>query len=286
MSDLLNCPIYTLDTECYPHAFTQIVIGLNAVPHSHEFYEFVYVQEGKAINVIGDEQFELTKGDFSLVMPGERHKIISEKNCRRRDICVSVAFFDEICKLVNPLGNRHSFFSSQKVKKFTPSPSILPSIEEKLDYYSLKNNHEDVESRVLLFSVLSDILFQLVPRESASSFKNKPAWLNTIMIRFQNIEYLQKGLNAITADVNYNQIYINRVFKQYTGMSLTAYLSDTKLKLAASYLRTSDHSINEISEMLGFSSPSFFYKQFKTKYGVTPSEYRATCLSDNQIILF
>lgn len=283
MSDNSYFPLYTLDPNLYPYLLTQIIKGIGTIPHTHDFYEFIYIQEGSATNIVNDVKFNLSKGDVALVRPGEHHQLIVDKDCLRRDICIDSDFFEQICNAIDPNGLLIYLKSSKKVGKFTPNASTLLSMEERLDYFLLKSSRGDTETKLLTASILTEILFQLVPKEKGPLEKNKPEWLNTIMLRFQNIEYVQKGLPAIVSGINYNQIYINRVFKQYTGMNLTAYLNEMKLKKAAFYLRTSDHSANEISEMLGFSSTSFFYKQFKIKYGVTPRKYRENSLPSKTI---
>ena len=85
-----------------------------------------------------------------------------------------------------------------------------------------------------------------------------PAWFNQLMLRFNDIEYLQGGIPKLMENLNYNQIYINRIFKKTMGMSIGTHLNETRLQFALTYLKTSNLSINDISEILGFSSPSFF----------------------------
>ena len=46
------------------------------------------------------------------------------------------------------------------------------------------------------------------------------------------------------------------------------------LKEAKYLLLHSDKTISSISENLGFTNRTHFYKLFKAKYGLTPNEYR------------
>lgn len=270
----MNTACFTIDNEKYPYLFTHTLTNMSTIFHYHPFYEFVYVEEGTVINLVEDREYVLNAGEMSLVVPGENHKIIAENCCVRRDICISAEIFESLCSLLLPdaLCEKSRIF--ENAKKFSPSRSAIGIFLDKLDHYSVKLDKTDDESRLLAYSLLTEVFCELVPKENIASASTVPPWVKTILLRFDNTKTVQAGLSAITEGINYSHIYINRVFKQYTGVNLRTFLNETRLKLAAMYINTSDYSAIEISEILGFSSPSFFYKQFKNKYGVTPIEYR------------
>lgn len=274
----MNATCFNIDKKQYPYMFTHILTNVNTIYHSHSHYEFVYIVEGNAVNIIENKEYPLKAGEMSLIRLGDAHKIITEANCVRRDICISSDIFEDLCSLLLPNvflqedSAQTAFF--EKAKKFTPSQNSVKIFLDKLDHYSVKLDKSDAESRLLAYSFLAEILYELIPKESVSSVDALPPWIKTILLRFENVKIVQAGLSAITEGINYSPIYVNRVFKQFMGVSLRAYLTETKLKLAATYLDTTDYSAIEISDMLGFSSPSFFYKQFKIRYGATPIEYR------------
>ena len=64
-------------------------------------------------------------------------------------------------------------------------------------------------------------------------------------------------------------------FKGLTGMTPNEYVQSYRLKLSTIWLKEKDDlQISDIAYGLGFSSPRYFSHCFKTKYGVTPKEYR------------
>lgn len=276
---------FQLNNTLYPYLFTHMLVSANTCHHHHDFYEFVYIEEGSATNIIDNQEYILGKADFSLIVPGENHKIITQKDCIRRDICIPKNTFEELCNLILPQ-QFLSFLSASELRKSFPCPvNLILPLKQKLDYFFLKQDKSDTESKLLAYSILTEIFTCLLPKENNLLNQNIPEWLNTILFRFQKIEYLQQGLPAILEDINYNSIYINRIFKQHMGMSLNQYLSETRLNLSLMYLKTTTHSVNEISDILGFSSPSFFYKKFNSKYGVTPAQYRLKNTSNHTILL-
>jgi transcriptional regulator GlxA family with amidase domain len=58
------------------------------------------------------------------------------------------------------------------------------------------------------------------------------------------------------------------------GMSATSYYAHLRMKRALELVRAGEHSINRISEMLGFSEHTNFTSVFRKHFGATPREVR------------
>lgn len=61
--------------------------------------------------------------------------------------------------------------------------------------------------------------------------------------------------------------------KSIMGVSPNMYIQNERLRIAAQLLLEGEYSITEISEKVGFSDSTYFYKCFKSKFGVAPSKY-------------
>ena len=77
---------------------------------------------------------------------------------------------------------------------------------------------------------------------------------------------------------NYNEIYLNRIFKKATGESLIHYIHRIKSETAQKYLVETDIKIKDISKLLGFENESHFSSFFKKEVGIPPSKYRLSSL--------
>ncbi|NGP45609.1 helix-turn-helix transcriptional regulator [Bacillaceae bacterium SIJ1] len=73
-------------------------------------------------------------------------------------------------------------------------------------------------------------------------------------------------------------------FKQTTGLSPKAYWTKAMMKQAAVLLFESQRTITEIAADLNYSSVHHFTKQFKSYFGVAPSEYRSQKKSSSLFI--
>ena len=78
----------------------------------------------------------------------------------------------------------------------------------------------------------------------------------------------------IGAMFGYHPFYVSRMLKDRKGVTLHQYIVSYRLRLAANMLRETEKTINEISELCGFSDPSYFTKAFKAVYGATPKAFR------------
>ena len=65
-----------------------------------------------------------------------------------------------------------------------------------------------------------------------------------------------------------------KIFKQYVHYRPMEYVQRRRIIVAAELIRTTDRSITDIALDCGFSSVSYFIKQFRGVVGCTPAGYR------------
>lgn len=83
-------------------------------------------------------------------------------------------------------------------------------------------------------------------------------------------------VTSIAAYLELSPTYLSKLFLKETGMKLTSYIKDERLKAAANMLRYSDYSIAELADHFCFASQSHFTNSFSKKYHITPKKYRDT----------
>jgi AraC-like DNA-binding protein len=62
------------------------------------------------------------------------------------------------------------------------------------------------------------------------------------------------------------------------GQSFSSIVHGTREALAERHLAAERHSLTDVSELLGFTAPSAFSRWFRQRFGVSPTEWRATSL--------
>ncbi len=68
--------------------------------------------------------------------------------------------------------------------------------------------------------------------------------------------------------------HLQRLFKSEAGMPPIAWLKDKRLETASRLLKTKFCRIQQIGIEIGMPNDSHLTRDFKKKYGLTPSEYR------------
>lgn len=88
-------------------------------------------------------------------------------------------------------------------------------------------------------------------------------------------KYSQKlTLEELAKTVYISPYYLSHLFKEQEGISVMDYLTRVRIEKAKTLLRNQRYNIYEISEIIGYSEPSYFSRVFRKKEGRTPSQFR------------
>jgi AraC-like DNA-binding protein len=86
-------------------------------------------------------------------------------------------------------------------------------------------------------------------------------------------------LEDISNSLYISKSHIERAFKKEYGVTPIVYCTNQKIAQVASMLITTDYSLSQISQQLGFSDVKYMSKSFKKITGQTPLEYKRDKLS-------
>ena len=68
--------------------------------------------------------------------------------------------------------------------------------------------------------------------------------------------------------------YLQRLFKQQTGVSMGVWLNEQRLQKAASLLSNSYMSVKEVAYTIGYEHASSFIRAFERRFTQAPARYR------------
>jgi AraC-like DNA-binding protein len=133
---------------------------------------------------------------------------------------------------------------------------IIVSAEVK-DLYKSENANTFIKGKSIFSLSYADEKFITLLMNYADS-----AWDNTDL----KVDHFNKPLGC-----SKSQLYRKMIF--ITGKSPNTFIREYRLNEALKLLRKSAGNISEIAFETGFSSPSYFTKCFKNKFGLLPADY-------------
>ena len=141
-------------------------------------------------------------------------------------------------------------------------------IEE--DLYRIPLN----QSRDFVFSYFSKMISIVCREIQETQTEVKTNYVYQIKKMIDENYGFGMSLNYLAEQLGTNPSYISRIIKEKTGSNFISLLTERRMQKAVELLTSTDLSVKEIAEQIGYSNSYYFIKIFKEKTGVTPGEYR------------
>lgn len=112
--------------------------------------------------------------------------------------------------------------------------------------------------------------------EDVPDLKNPDEQLMERINRALNANIRNQDLNveSLAQEVGISRVHLYRKLTELTNQSPSEFIRNSRLAMAAEMLKDKRMDISTVASETGFSSISVFSRNFKTLYGVTPSEYQ------------
>ncbi|RAV00219.1 AraC family transcriptional regulator [Paenibacillus sp. YN15] len=94
--------------------------------------------------------------------------------------------------------------------------------------------------------------------------------------RFIDQNYRNKALstNMVADHFQLTAAYLGKLFRETNSCSIAEYITEVRMKEAASLLRETKLSMDELMERIGWENKKHFFTLFRKRFGVTPTEFR------------
>jgi AraC-like DNA-binding protein/quercetin dioxygenase-like cupin family protein len=244
----------------------------------HDFWELVYVDKGEVIVPAEDNEMVLTHGNIIFHKPGEWHNIRSDS--ASNTVIISFSTKSEVMKSfegkVMQIGNSQkkliSKIITERINTFE-SPLGDPYAEK-----LVRKSTAVIGSEQLIKQYLCELFILLLRDDDIvqmSSFKN-----HITDTAFAEIEAYMNGnihknlsLGDIAAHANISVSTLREIFKRNASCGVTEYFINLKIEMAKKYIRDDNYNVTQIAELLGYSGPHYFSRQFRQKTGMSPLQY-------------
>ena len=266
--------------------------------HKHNYIEMMYVCSGEITHYIEEKELVMKEGDFLLLNQHVKHGM---KRAGMDDIGVNFIvlpeFFDipfqMMCKqnviadfLLGILRQNDSIprylnfqLRGQKAISNLMENMIASMVGEgmlpdgKLQAGRIRHSNIDVINQYsmgLVFLYLIDHMDTL----SEHSSQNYEDIVVQAATRYIDSHYRTAAFSKIADDFKLSLPVLSRMIKKHTGFTFQELLMRKRFQKAAMFLAETELPVEEIAVNIGYENHSYFYRQFKARYGMTPNQYR------------
>ena len=261
--------------------------GMKTQMHSHEYLELFYIVDGEYRQKILGNEFTFHKGELCLIDRNcEHQEILDSGSSTILFLGITNAIFNDIMKHLSTSGRIASFLNMalleqknlQQYLHFRPQPEGMEKMEQALYQLLSELKQHDVASPLICQGLLLRIFRILGTNYEFSLSKQLRKQMNWIL--FEEItDYMENHLTQISItglseEFHFQEDYFNRLIKTQTGLTYTEYLQLLRLRRAETMLLTTDATIDQITEAVGYHNKGYFYKIFTERHQLTPAQFR------------
>ncbi len=231
---------------------------------AHPMCELTYVEKGSLHCVIDGQDLLLQQGDMVFCKPMQWHMQYSDIDVAPRMVTVS---FDAAGCDLSPLSDR----------VFPASQRVLALLRQLLHEQELARPY----SADMLLSLLQQLLLTLLREAGQAASSIQPSC--TIHAENEIIRLAQQYITGhvreklsvpvVAKSCDVSPSYLTALFQKHLQISPGEYIRRLKLQESKQMIREGSRNFTQIAEDLQYSTVHHFSRQFKEKFGITPTEY-------------
>lgn len=238
--------------------------------HWHEHIELHYIVQGEADFRLNQSTCHVMPGDFVIINSNELHSAI----CTQEPYYARVIIFD-IKDLSPELSGFNYLFQS-----FVSEDRHVADLTERIlrEYQEERCAYKQVCKALvteLLVHMCRNYVSQSLSERDSLRRKKDLERLNVVLSYIQ-AHYSESITNSQLADmICLSEDRFGHLFREGVGKPPLQYINDMRLKSALNLLKTSDHTVTQVAEAVGFRDYNHFGRLFRKRYGCTPYEVKS-----------
>lgn len=254
---------------------------VNSRSHANSM-EIVEVTSGTVMVQIGTELVAAGEGDFLYVPPSMTFRVdaatdfasvrgmifdtsIIEENLENFDSEVFYMFYVQSKNRVTVFGTDHPV-----------NPTLKRFMKESYDEYTEKEICYKLPIRANIYHMMTSLLRYYC---GSKNELDRMIYHNVLRLR-PVITYIDEHfrekiyIEELSAMINVSPDYFTKMFKESIGKTPIDYINGMRVNSAMELLCTSEMSMTEIADAIGFCNPNYFHKIFKQYMLTSPLAYR------------
>ncbi len=258
--------------------------GLESLTGGQRALVFLYVCDGKVIVEAGHEELSAAAGDILLLNQYIEYAI-KEVGERSNVICLAAlpVFFEKSFQMLDGQSRITDFLANALLKgertpeylllhlgERHPLENLIENLCESLLDDGGRSSEISQYTMGLIFLHLSDHLNRVDPN-SAQSYK---ALVIQETLKYIEQNYKTARLGYLAEQFHQTLPVISKMIKAGTGSTFQELLMTKRFQKASQLLVETNLPVEEIALEIGYENQSYFHRQFKQRYNITPRRYR------------
>lgn len=244
--------------------------------HWHEEYELLHVLQGEFSLTLDGEMMRLRPGDVVFIATEQLHSGVPHNciyECIVFDMRLLLKCNDHCKRQISDVRHGHirlqAFFpAGDRITRHT-IPPMFRALHDQCPGYELI-------TLGCLFQFLGEVYKHgaYQPAEAMQGDGKRVLQLKQVFELIETQYATSLTLQDLADAVHMSPKYFCRFFKATTHRTPVDYLNYYRVEEACNQIATTDRNLTEIALETGFSSLSYFIRQFKKYKGITPGQYQ------------
>lgn len=251
--------------------------------HSHEFFEIGITISGSACHHAENHQTTLKKGSIYLIPVGVAHEISHTKhwqvhnlyllpNSFSNELSIEKTDYMQLQYFLSKYSHQQNVLAFQLNETTFHSVAALFTAASTISLTSSELRNDYIRNCLINILILICEDFRQIYGKQSLSFNRHLPEITSLIQAHPELP-LTELREFISKSLSLNPQHINRIMKKNLSISISQYILSCKIEHSIRLLST-NLSITEIAQALGFYDHSHFYKYFHRYTGVSPQEYQ------------
>ena len=246
----------------------------HSIMHTHTCAELFYVVGGQGQFKVPGSLLPVAADDLMIVNPNVEHTEVSLNQSPLEYIVLGVEGLE--FKAGEDTESGYSLFSLRSGRD-----DILPYLRGMLREIETKQKGYEVVCQdlleVLVVKLMRHTDFSLTVTQGRQMSKEC-----AVVKRYLDGHFKENiSLDMLAELAHVNKYHLVHTFRREYDITPINYLIERRIQESKYLLSDTNHSLSQIAQMLGFSSPSYFSQSFRKVTDMSPQEYRKASRAKN-----
>jgi AraC-like DNA-binding protein/mannose-6-phosphate isomerase-like protein (cupin superfamily) len=247
-------------------------------PHSHDFFEVVYVHQGAYVQVIGGQRLDQRPDQIVVLRPYASHCAWAEDEA---DQVINLLFRRSavertVLRLMSPQNPLYPFFVWSERRHWPGPDHLVLTATDEARAIAQRLVAEYYDNRAgAAFALRAHAALLLTELARAGQVRTAPAPAHLVddMLAFIAGHAADVTQKAVAEHFRYSPRHVSRLLTQATGQSFASLVHGYRLDQVCQAV-DDGVTVAEAARAMGYCDAAHFYRVFKRERGVAYREYR------------